>query len=83
MIWALPALSPEARPLPFTEATEEALEDQVKLTPGMMLPEASLAVAVNCWVWLTLICAVGENGVTLVTAVIVRSLAVENPAQLT
>ena len=55
VIRAEPAASAEASPLLLTEAVEGAFEDQVKVMPVRVLPEASLAEAVNCWVWLTLI----------------------------
>ncbi len=38
VIWAEPAVRAEDSPLLLIEATAAALEDQVKLTVGMMLP---------------------------------------------
>ena len=55
MTWAMPALKPEANPLPFTLTTEGASEDQVNELPLMALPLLSLAVPPNCCVWLVLI----------------------------
>jgi hypothetical protein len=50
VIWDVPALTPVARPLLLTVATLVALLAHVNVTPLMVLPLLSFAVALNCWV---------------------------------
>jgi len=49
VIWVVPAATAVAFPLASTVATDGALLDHVKVWPVTVLPLASLAVAVNCW----------------------------------
>ena len=62
---AVPWLTPVARPLLFTVAIEVASELQVNVTPLMTCPLESLATAVNCWVCVIWMVAVGGATVTL------------------
>ena len=55
----VPGAWPVASPLPSIVAITEELLAQVKVTPVTALPLASTAAAVNCWVALTAIVAVG------------------------
>lgn len=61
-----PARRAVARPLLSMVATLVLLLDQVKVTPLMVLPEPSLAVAVNCCVAPTAM--EGEDGETVMDA---------------
>lgn len=49
-ILVVPVLTPVARPLLLIVATPVALLAQVNVTPLMVFPPLSFAVAVNCWV---------------------------------
>ncbi|HVA55092.1 MAG TPA: hypothetical protein VNI53_04725 [Gammaproteobacteria bacterium] len=69
---ALPADMPVATPLLLIVATEVLLEAQAKLTPLIVLPEESMAVAVNCWVAPTAMLA-------LVGAIVIEAIVVPPP----
>ncbi len=58
-IVTVPGATPVATPLLSMVAVPEKLQAQVNITPGMALPLASTAAAVNCWVAFTAIVAVG------------------------
>ena len=63
----MPADTPTARPLDeLMAAIPGALLTQVNVTPPMVLPLLSFAVAVNCWVALATM--VGAAGVTAILA---------------
>ena len=66
VICVAPGDTPVARPLLLIVATLVALLAQVKVSPVMVFPLLSFAVAVNCWVAFTVI--VGEAGVTVIVA---------------
>ena len=58
----VPGATPVASPLLSMVAVPEKLQAQANVTPGMALPLASMAVAVNSWVAFTAIVAVrGET----------------------
>ena len=54
-----PGATPVTSPLLSMVAITEELQAQAKMTPGMALPLASTAAAVNCFVPFTAIVAVG------------------------
>jgi hypothetical protein len=68
VICVVPALTPVASPLLLIVATPVALLDQAKVTPLIVLPLASFAVAVNCCVAPTVI--VGDAGDTVMLATV-------------
>jgi hypothetical protein len=53
-----PGATPAASPLLSMVAVPEKLQAQLKITPGIAMPLASTAAAVNCWVAFTAIVAV-------------------------
>ncbi len=67
MVTGPPWVTPWTTPEPETEATASFDELQVKLTPAMMLPLASLAVAVNGSVSPTSSVVLGGETVTVAT----------------
>src|SRR5919198_3824722 len=67
VIFALPATTPETRPLEFTVATAVLLDDQVTVRPVRALPAESFGVAVNCWVPPTVMLAVAGLTATAAT----------------
>jgi hypothetical protein len=78
VICVVPALTPVARPLLLIVATPAALLDQANVTPLMVLPLLSLAVAVNCCVAPTAID--GEAGeIAMLATVGVLELLEEPP----
>ena len=64
---AVPCATAVASPLLFTVAIGVVSELQVKVTPLMMFPLESLATAVNCWVFPTMMEAVAGVTVTVAT----------------
>jgi ABC-type molybdate transport system permease subunit len=66
VICVVPTATPVARPDELMVATPAALLAQVKVTPPMVLPLLSFAVAANCSV--ALAAMVGEDGVTAMLA---------------
>jgi hypothetical protein len=68
VIWVVPTLTAVAKPVPLIVATVVLLLVQVNVTPAMMLPALSSAVALNCWVAPTAI--EGEDGETLMLATV-------------
>ncbi|HVA55535.1 MAG TPA: hypothetical protein VNI53_07045 [Gammaproteobacteria bacterium] len=71
----LPAATPVAKPVLLIVATPALLEAQVKLTPLMVLPEESMAVAMNCW-------AAPTAMLTLVGDTVMEAIAVLPPPPL-
>jgi hypothetical protein len=69
VICVVPGLTPVARPLALLIcATLVVPLDQVKVTPDIVFPLLSLAVAVNCCVAFTAI--KGDAGVTVIAATV-------------